>query len=341
MPDTHIAPESPTTGVPAVDATHTGAAQGEASIAVRGHSANGRGVSGSSHADYAMRAHSDQESGIRATSYDGVGVEGECITRPDGTSGGPAGSGGTAAGVSGGSVSGIGVHGASEGGVGVQGEGLTSGVVGLCAANAGVRGEGKTGGSFDGTLEGVHAVSHDQSAAGVAGYNDNTGPGIYGKSTHGPAAVFDGKVHVTGDIEVTGDVFLTGQDYAEELTVSDPSVAPGMVVVLDEHGQVRPCAADHDTRVAGIVSGAGGLKPALVLDRHEGGAAVALMGKAWCMADAGPAPIRPGDVLTTSSTLGHAQRVTNVNGAAGALIGKALTSLAAGAGLVLVFVGSR
>jgi hypothetical protein len=83
---------------PAVDAVHTSGAQQEASIAVRGHSDTGRGVSGSSHADYAMRAHSDLLSGIRATSYDGVGVEGECITGPDGTSGGPAGSGGTAAG---------------------------------------------------------------------------------------------------------------------------------------------------------------------------------------------------------------------------------------------------
>ena len=136
MANPPITAESSTAGVPAVDAVHTGDAQQEASIAVRGHSATGRGVSGFSHADYAMRAHSDQLSGIRATSYDGVGVEGECITRPDGTSGGPAGSGGTAAGVAG----------SSAAGAGVSGTGTTAGVVGLSAEGAGVIGNGKTAG---------------------------------------------------------------------------------------------------------------------------------------------------------------------------------------------------
>lgn len=48
-----------------------------------------------------------------------------------------------------------------------------------------VYGKGKTGGSFEDTFEGVHAVSHDPRAAGVAGYNVSTGPDIYGKSTGG------------------------------------------------------------------------------------------------------------------------------------------------------------
>jgi hypothetical protein len=324
--DTNIAPVSAVEGVPAVDATHTGAVQGAASIAVQGHSANGRGVSGSSHADYAMRAHSDESSGIRATSYDGAGVEGECITRPDGTTGGPAGSGGTAAGVSGGSVSGIGVHGASQDGVGVQGEGLTAGVVGLSAASVGVSGAGKTGGSFDGTFEGVHAVSHDQTAAGVAGYNDNTGPGIYGKSTHGAAAWFDGKVHVTGDLEVTGDVVLLGT-----------------VMVLAGEDRVRSCDHPYDRRVAGVISGAGGYRPAVVMDRQADPArrALALTGKVWCKVDAGYGPIELGDPLTTSATPGHAMRADDQARSFGAVIGKALAGLTSGRGLVPVLVAQR
>jgi hypothetical protein len=93
--------------------------------------------------------------------------------------------------------------------------------------------------------------------------------------------------------------------------------------------------------VAGIVSGAGGYKPAIVLDRHENSAHVALMGKVWCLADADIAPIRPGDLLTTSSTTGHCRRVTDTSRAFGAVIGKALSPLPNGRGLIRVLVSAR
>jgi hypothetical protein len=213
MTNTPITAESSTDGVPAVDAVHTGVTPGEASIAVRGHSDNGRGVSGSSHTDYGIRAHSNRLSGIRATSYDGVGVEGECITRPDGTSGGPAGSGGTAAGVAGSSAAGAGVlgngktagvEGLSAVGAGVLGNGKTAGVVGTCLEAKGVVGNGMTGGFFDGQFEGIHVVGHHKQAAGIAGYNTTSGPGIFGKSTSGPAGYFEGDVIITHGCTVAG-----------------------------------------------------------------------------------------------------------------------------------------
>src|SRR5579859_6149502 len=59
---------------------------------------------------------------------------------------------------------------------GVYGEADDHGVVGVGHTNGtDVFGGGRTVGSFEGTFEGVHAVSHDPRAAGVAGYNDNTG----------------------------------------------------------------------------------------------------------------------------------------------------------------------
>ncbi|RMF74718.1 MAG: hypothetical protein D6744_14220 [Planctomycetota bacterium] len=66
---------------------------------------------------------------------------------------------------------------------------------------------------------------------------------------------------------------------------------------------------------------------------------IALTGRVWtlCDADANGA-ITPGDRLTTSSTPGHAMRVTNDDLAPGAVIGKAMTSLKSGKGLVLVLV---
>jgi hypothetical protein len=93
--------------------------------------------------------------------------------------------------------------------------------------------------------------------------------------------------------------------------------------------------------VAGIVSGARGVKPAIVLDRKPNSAPVALMGMVWCYADAAKAPIRPGDLLTTASTPGHCQCVTETGRAFGAVIGKALTPLTAGRGMVRVFVSPR
>jgi hypothetical protein len=65
---------------------------------------------------------------------------------------------------------------------------------------------------------------------------------------------------------------------------------------------------------------------------------VALTGRVWCWCDATEAPIRPGDLLTTSATPGHAMKVTVHGRASGTIIGKAMTPLSGNTGLVLVLV---
>ena len=50
-------------------------------------------------------------------------------------------------------------------------------------------------------------------------------------------------------------------------------------------------------------------------------------------------PIQVGDLLTTSARAGHAMRPSDRGASFGAVIGKALTPLAGGTGLVLVLVG--
>ncbi|MET9650356.1 hypothetical protein ABZZ44_08725 [Streptomyces sp. NPDC006460] len=150
---------------------------------------------------------------------------------------------------------------------------------------------------------------------------------------------------------VTGDLILSGGDVAEEFDVAerlnDPDeVNPGTVVVLDSDGALAPCRHDYDTSVAGAVAGAGDRTPALVLDRRqpEGTneacrSAVAVTGKVWCRADASSRPIHVGNLLTTSSTPGHAMAAVDRDAAFGAVLGKALTPLISGTGLVLVLVG--
>lgn len=246
--------------------------------------------------------------------------------------------------ISGESAGWMGVYGKSEsvtGGHGVMGEGRGTGVVGIGHTWVGVYGE--TNGTQNGPAAiwgdgkeggfGVKGHARAQGAAGVAGYHlTNNGPGVYGAGA--PAG------HFEGDVVVTGDLILQGADYAESLTLAEPTVTAGMVVVLDDEGRIRPCTEEYDTRVAGIVSGAGGVKPGLVLDRHDGGAPVALMGKLWALADATSGSIRCGDLLTTSSRPGHAQRVCERERAFGAVIGKALTALTSGTGLVRVLVSA-
>jgi hypothetical protein len=125
----------------------------------------------------------------------------------------------------------------------------------------------------------------------------------------------------------------------------DFAVQPGMVMVIDRErdGKLTPCTRAYDTAVAGIISGAKGLQPGMVMRAEgqphaEGEHPVAMTGRVWCQADAAHGSIRRGDRLTTSPTPGHAMRVSDESRSPGAVIGKAMTELAQGKGLVLVLV---
>ena len=229
---------------------------------------------------------------------------------------------------------------------GVYGESELQGVAGLATgAGTGVYGRGRTGGSFDGTFEGVHAVSHDPLAAGVAGYNVNTGPFVYGKSVHGAAGYFDGNVVVTGDVSVTGDVRLTGGDLAEHFEVVDPSAAePGTVMVLDGLERVRVSDCAYDRKVVGIISGAGSYRPGVVLNHQADGQThkpLALVGKTFCKVDASFGSVEVGDLLTTSPTPGYAMKATKPDQSFGAVLGKAMGSLSQGRALLPIVVTLR
>jgi hypothetical protein len=225
--------------------------------------------------------------------------------------------------------------GAGDGVVGVG----KRGVVGLSPGGVGVWGKSDT-------YEGVHSETHSAVTASIAAYSLNptgTGAALFAKKLGdvGHAGFFDGGVYVVGDVTVTGVLNLAGADYAESMSAAvDAAPVEGMVVVIDDDGRVRPCDCEYDSRVAGVVSGAGGVSAAVVLDRHEGAMPVAMMGKLWVLGDATEVAIRCGDVLTTSTMRGHARRVTEPGRAFGAVIGKALTPLASGTGLVRVLVNA-
>ncbi len=155
------------------------------------------------------------------------------------------------------------------------------------------------------------------------------------------AIVLDGNSGTTTTrvISVTG-----GADVAEPFNIAGEAVLPGMVVAIDptRPGELRLTSTPYDKTVAGIVSGAGGIQPGLMLSQEgtiaDGKFPVALSGRVYCLADASNGPIAPGDMLTSSTHLGHAMKASDSGRSFGAVIGKAMTALESGTGLVLVLV---
>ena len=90
------------------------------------------------------------------------------------------------------------------------------------------------------------------------------------------------------------------------------TVDPGTVVGVTDDEKLQPCAEPYDRRVVGVLSGAGGYSPAILLGNcasEEGRVPLALTGRVYCKIDADYGPIGVGDLLTTSATKGHAMRV--------------------------------
>jgi hypothetical protein len=146
-------------------------------------------------------------------------------------------------------------------------------------------------------------------------------------------------VWIRGD---NGDIVLRNADCAEEFDVEDAAgVGGGAVLVLNDRGGLCVAHRPYDRRVAGVVSGAGGLRPGIVLGREPGVAGrcpVALSGKVFCQVDATYGPIEVGDLLTTSATPGHAMSARDSGRAFGAVLGKAIAPLRAGQGLIPILV---
>jgi hypothetical protein len=149
----------------------------------------------------------------------------------------------------------------------------------------------------------------------------------------------NGTITLDGD---SGDIILENADCAEEFDVSEgEEIQAGSVMVFDRGGKLRPGHEAYDKRVAGVISGAGDCKPGILLDRKKTPShrsPIALVGKVYCKVDAQYAPIEVGDLLTTSTTLGHAMKADDPLRAFGAVIGKALHPLKEGTGLIPIIV---
>jgi len=220
----------------------------------------------------------------------------------------------------------------------------TSGVYGYSAESNGIMGESATG-------YGVYARVTNVFTSAI--YAEN--------SAGGPAGEFHGKVKIVGEasslaaMEIHGNIHIhnpssgelvmqlgDGLDYAEGFDVSETEeIRAGSVLVIDSDnpGELKLSELSYDRKVVGIVAGANNLGSGVRLGAGRFDCDVALAGRVYCYADATEEAIKPGDLLTTSSTPGHAMKASDHTKAHGAILGKAMEGLPKGKkGQILVLV---
>jgi len=347
----------------------------ESGPGVEAYSVFDYGVYGNSVLSDAVVGEGYWTTGVRGSSTDSYGVKGES-TNNDGIHG--LAHSASRSGVWGhNDGGGYGVAGSSASGyAGVWGSGSRNGVYGSTnsAVDSGVFGQndgggyGVAGSSASGLAgvygtsnrNGVHGFTTSAFDSGVWGFNNGSGFGVVGTSSSGEgvrgetfsASSYGGRflnygggvaLQVDGRARV-GVLEITGADVAEKFPSGDAKVEPGTVMEIDpEHaGQLRVAHEAYSSRVVGVVSGAGDLPVGAVLGNlpgHEDAPPIALSGRVYVNCDASAHAIEPGDLLTTSDVAGHAMKAVDRERSHGAVLGKAMTGLAAGErGLVLVLV---
>lgn len=268
-----------------------------------------------------------------ALAGDGVAVYGECrlFESPPGAHPAPT-MAGFIAGTEGVFGQPVGVFGQSENGD------RSVGVMGFTAQASSNTENGPTGVLGTGQI-GVRG----ETSNGVGVLGRSFGSGVAGRFI-GDVSV-EGTVNVTQDVKVSGDLLIAnGRDICERFPAEAQAAACGHVMVAGRNGALGPCVEAYDRRVVGVVSGAGTLRPAITLGADlaaDSTVCIALVGTACCWVDADFAPVTVGDLLTTSTTPGHAMRASDEARLVGTIVGKALASLACGRALLPMVITLR
>ena len=279
--------------------------------AVLGNSQSGNGLQGVSTSGDGLHGESSSGKGVFGHSDSSYGVHG---------------------------VGNVGVRGESSGGTGVYGEGNV-GVNGVSAGGTAVHGLSASG-------VGVQGVS--SSSYGTIGAS-GSGTGVHAQSTSGNLIDASNGSGIKFKVENNGNVhapaYLGLPDFAEAIlpsAVDKSRLQPGDVLVTASNTDrsVSKSRKAYSTSVLGVYSTAPGF---VGTERPIEGASsdtipMAVIGIVPCKVSAENGPIRRGDLLTTSSTPGHAMRCANRIKCTGAVVGKALSSLDKGTALIPVLV---
>jgi hypothetical protein len=160
------------------------------------------------------------------------------------------------------------------------------------------------------------------------------------RTTSGGVIFPDGTTQTTAFIPAN-----CGADYAESVGVTGDRTKyePGDILVIDPDapGKFLKSNQAYSSLVAGIYSTKPGFVGRLQPETAETKATevpLAMIGRVPTKVNAENGPIKVGDLLVTSSTMGYAMKGTDRDRMLGAVIGKALAPLDSGAGVVMVLV---
>ncbi len=151
----------------------------------------------------------------------------------------------------------------------------------------------------------------------------------------------DGRV-ITSELQIKG-----GSDLAEHFDIAideEAEAKPGMLVSIDTKTEGKLCLTNQsgDTKIVGVISGANGIKPGMLMGQEGtvayGKYAIALAGRVYVLATNEAGEISAGDFLTSSGKKGYAKKVTNIHKNQGAIIGKAMGKVNPKSGYVLVLI---
>lgn len=239
-----------------------------------------------------------------------------------------------------------------------------AGVYGVAGTDSGVSTPAKPAGVLGRSLSYFGVIGYSRDGDGVYGHSTNeygvraeglgskaavlalafgSGATNYGvearsSSTHGVYA--DGATYGF----YTPDKVFAGAGYSDiaEHIPAAADVEAGDVVVIDpeQDEHVIKSYKANDPAVAGVISS----DPAMLIGQADSPTPLALAGRVPVKVSAENGPIHRGDLLTTSSTLGHAMKATPVLinempfYTPGTIIGKAMGELEEGVGTIIVLI---
>ncbi len=159
-----------------------------------------------------------------------------------------------------------------------------------------------------------------------------------GACTPSTSADDEGDLYVEYDMEVDGNIYGSGADLAEKISSRYTDLESGDVVIVDAFNDVHVTisARPYATDIAGVVSTA----PGIILGNgmHPDGIDLALVGQVPVKVTNENGPIKRGDLLTTSSTPGHAMKCLSPSECKFSMIGKALEELNDEQGKIMVLL---
>ena len=192
----------------------------------------------------------------------------------------------------------------------------------------------------------VHSAGQDGILVETANWDGIHVVGPVGGAYYGSGKPGDEDFAVlnTGEVRSKVGFAAPANDFAVTMPVEGDKAGyePGDVLAVHASGSgaAERTSAEYSPAVVGVYSA----MPAFVGGRSvtgddpSAGVPVAILGVVACKVSAENGPIRPGDLLVTSATPGHAMRADRERTLPGTILGKALESLDSGTGLIQVLV---